>query len=105
MPAVVSRPPMRRDSMRRSRKLALAIAVTASALLARPQAAAAVAQPASTGLGAATVFPQQPLTAQEAAALSQNANTSVIVVMRNQPAVAAVNTPAATTRSHNIASM
>jgi hypothetical protein len=91
--------------MRRSRKLALAIAVTASATLAITQAAAAVAQPGTTGLGAATVFAQQPLTAQEAAALSQNANTSVIVVMRNQPAVAAVNTPAATTRSHNIASM
>ncbi|HEY3609066.1 MAG TPA: S8 family serine peptidase [Pseudonocardiaceae bacterium] len=44
------------------------------------------------------------MTAQEAAALSQDANTPVIVLMRDQPAAAARNTPAATTRAHNITS-
>jgi hypothetical protein len=91
--------------MRRSRKLALAVAATATATLCVTQAAAAVAQTGgSTGLGRAVAFPQTPLTAQEAAALSQNVNDQVIVVLRSQPAVAAPNTPAATTRSHNIAS-
>src|SRR5215470_10831936 len=94
---------MRRDAMRRSRKLAIAVAATATATLCVTQAGAAVAQTgSSTGLGPATVFSQQPLTAQEAAALSQNANTPVIVMMRDQPAMAAPNTAAGTTRSHDI---
>ncbi|HEX4701201.1 MAG TPA: S8 family serine peptidase, partial [Pseudonocardiaceae bacterium] len=84
--------------MRRSRKLALAIAVTASATLAITQAAAAVAVPAAVAAG------QQPLTAQEAAALSQDANTPVIVLMRNQPAPAAKNSPAAASRAQGITS-
>src|SRR5882757_8055360 len=83
--------------MRRSRRLALAIAATATATLAITQASAAVAAPVD-------VTAQQPLTAQEAAALSQDANTPVIVVMRDQPVAAAKNTPAATTRAHNITS-
>jgi hypothetical protein len=87
--------------MRRSRKLALAIAATATATLAITQATAAVAAPITSGH--LTEGSQAPLTAQEAAALSQNANTPVIVVMRDQPAAAAKNTPAATTRAHGIA--
>ncbi|HKN97036.1 MAG TPA: S8 family serine peptidase, partial [Pseudonocardiaceae bacterium] len=89
--------------MRRSRKLALAVAATATATLAISQAGAAVAavHPASAP-GPATFFPQRPLTAQESAALSQNANTPVIVLMRDQPAVAKENTPAATARSQHI---
>jgi hypothetical protein len=83
--------------MRRSRRLALAIAATATATLAITQASAAVAEPVD-------VAAQQPLTAPEAAALSQDANTPVIVLMRDQPAAAAKNTPAATTRAHNITS-
>ncbi len=46
---------------------------------------------------------QAPLTAQEAAALSQNVNTPVIVLMKNQPAAAPMNTPAATARANGIA--
>jgi hypothetical protein len=88
--------------MRRSRKLALAIAATTTATLAITQAAVAVAAPISAG---PVVFGSQaPLTAQEAAALSQNANTSVIVLMKDQPAAATKNTAAATTRAHGIAS-
>jgi hypothetical protein len=72
--------------------------------LAISQAAVAVAAPnPASALGPATVFAQKPLTAQEAAALSQNANTSVIVLMRDQPAAATANTPAATARSQRIA--
>ena len=89
--------------MRRSRKLALAIAATATATLAITQASAAVAEPANAS-PRSSIAAQQPLTAQEAAALSQDANTPVIVVMRDQPAAAAKNTPAATTRAHNITS-
>jgi hypothetical protein len=63
--------------------------------LAITQASAAVAAPVD-------VTAQQPLTAQEAAALSQDANTPVIVLMRDQPAAVAKNTPAATTRAHGI---
>jgi hypothetical protein len=89
--------------MRRSRKLALAIAATATATLAITQATVAVAAPITAG--PVTAGSQAPLTAQEAAALSQNANTPVIVVMRDQPAAAAKNTPAATTRAHGIANV
>jgi Peptidase inhibitor I9 len=86
--------------MRRSRTLALAIAATATATLAVTQASGAVAAtlPDTTAVGA-----QQPLTSAEAAALSQDANTPVIVLMRNQPAGAARNTPAATARTNSIA--
>ncbi len=82
--------------MRRSRRLALAVAVTATATLAITQATAAAAQPVDTAAA------QQPLTTEEAAALSQDANTPVIVLMRDQPAAATKNTPAATSRAHGI---
>jgi hypothetical protein len=89
--------------MRRSTKLALAIAATTTASLAITQAGVAVAAPTTDR--SVTVGSQAPLTAQEAAALSQNANTPVIVLMRNQPAAATKNTPAATTRAHGIANV
>jgi hypothetical protein len=88
--------------MRRSRKLALAVAATAAATLVTTQATAAVAAPTGTGLGQAHAFQQTPLTPQEAAALSKNVNTPVIVLMRDQPAAAPENSAAATARSRHI---
>jgi hypothetical protein len=85
--------------MRRSRKLALAVAATATATLAITQATTAVAAP----FHGTTLVPQAPLTAAEAAALSQNVNTPVIVLMKDQPAAAAENTPAASNRAKAIA--
>lgn len=87
--------------MRRSRQLALAVAASAAATLAITQATTAVATPIPTG--PVTIGSQAPLTSQEAAALSQNVNTPVIVLMRDQPAQVAKNTSASASRSHDIA--
>ena len=82
--------------MRQSRKLALAVVATATMALTITQATTAVAAPVDT---------QQPLTAQEAAALSQDANTPVIVLMKNQPAATAkTDTAAVTSRAQAITS-
>jgi hypothetical protein len=70
--------------MRRKRALALAAAATAAVALATTQATAAVADTPAAG-GA------QPLSTAQAAQLSQNVNTPVIVLLKNQPGAATAN--------------
>jgi hypothetical protein len=81
--------------MQRKKTLALAAATAAAAVLAVVQPLSATAAPTATD-------GQAPLTTQQASDLAQNVNTPVIVLMRNQPAPQAANTPAATNRSNAI---
>ncbi len=81
--------------MQRKKTLALAAATAAAAVLAVVQPFSATAAP-TAGPG------QAPLTTQQASDLAQNANTPVIVLLKNQPAAQAVNTPAATNRNNAI---
>ncbi|HEX4224193.1 MAG TPA: hypothetical protein VHZ97_17625, partial [Pseudonocardiaceae bacterium] len=81
--------------MQRKKTLALAAATAAAAVLAVVQPFSATAAPAD-GTG------QTPLTTQQASDLAQNANTPVIVLMKNQPTPQAANTQAATTRNNTI---
>ena len=86
---------------RRGRKLSLLTAVAGATALIAGQAVAA--SPASAApLGPDALF--GPMTPTLAAALSQNVNQPVIVVMKNQPAQAPVGSSAATTRTDNIRS-
>lgn len=85
--------------MRHRRRFGLAMAATAAVTLAITQAGTATAD------SVWAPAPQQaPLTPAEAAALAQDTNTPVIVLLRDQPASAAKSSPAATTRSNAIAS-
>ena len=84
---------------RRGRKLSLLTAVAGATALIAGQAVAAGPASAAT-LGPDALF--GPMTPALAAALSQNVNQPVIVVMRNQPAQAPVGSSAATTRTDNI---
>ncbi len=81
--------------MQRKRTLAIAAATAAAAVLAVVQPFSATAAP-TAGAG------QAPLSTQQASDLAQNANTPVIVLLKNQPAPQAVNTQAATTRNNAI---
>src|SRR5260221_9889392 len=84
----------------RRRAGSILLAGASAAALVAAQAATAVAAPAVTSTASQA---QQPLSAAQAAQLSQNVNQHAIVFMKDQPAAARAGSAAARIRSNAVA--